>query len=66
MGLVGGDGAVSVRVEDRASVVGAVLVEMDEAMKMSKERLAGAIRVGFAQWQVDYTETVYEDATARY
>ena len=28
---------------------------------MSKEWLAGAIKVGFAQWQVDYTETVYDD-----
>ena len=31
MGLVGGDGAVSVRVEDCASVVGAVQVEMGGA-----------------------------------
>ena len=31
MGFVGGDGAGSVRVEDCASVVGAVQVEMDEA-----------------------------------
>ena len=28
---------------------------------MSKERLAGAIKVGFAQWRVDYTETVFDD-----
>ena len=28
---------------------------------MAKERLAGAIKVGFAQWRVDYTETVYDD-----
>lgn len=41
MGLVGGDGAVSVRVEDCAPLVVAVQVEMGEAMKMSKERLAG-------------------------
>ena len=27
----------------------------------TKERLAGAIRVGFAQWRVDYTETVFDD-----
>ena len=27
--------------------------------EMAKERLAGAIKVGFAQWRVDYTETVY-------
>ena len=38
-----------------------VQVEMGEAMKMSKERLAGAIKVGFAKWRVDYTETVYDD-----
>lgn len=31
MGLVGGDGAVSVRVEDCAPLVGAVQVEMGEA-----------------------------------
>lgn len=31
MDLVGGDGAVSVRVEVCASLVGAVQVEMDEA-----------------------------------
>ena len=30
-------------------------------MNMSKERLAGAIKVGFAKWRVDYTETVYDD-----
>ena len=36
-------------------------VEMDEAMKMSKERLAGAIKVGFAKGRVDYTETVYDE-----
>ena len=30
-------------------------------MNMSKERLAGAIKLGFAQWRVDYTETVYDD-----
>ena len=28
---------------------------------VSKERLAGAIKVGFARWRVDYTETVYGD-----
>ena len=28
---------------------------------VSKERLAGAIKVGFAQGRVDYTETVYDD-----
>ena len=28
---------------------------------MSKERLAGAIKVGFAQGRVDYTETVYDE-----
>ena len=28
---------------------------------MTKERLAGAIKVGFAKWRVDYTETVYDD-----
>ena len=28
---------------------------------MNKERLAKAIKVGFAQWRVDYTETVYDD-----
>ena len=39
----------------------AVQVEMGEAMKMTKERLAGAIKVGFAQWRVDYTETVFDD-----
>ena len=66
MGLVGGDGAGSVRVEDCAYVVGAVQAEIGVAMKMTKERLAGAIKVGFAQWRVDYTETVCEDATARY
>lgn len=32
MGFVGSDGAVSVRVEDCASLVGAVQVEMDEAV----------------------------------
>ena len=37
----------------------AVQVEMGEAMEMTKERLAGAIKVGFAQWRVDYTETVH-------
>ena len=35
--------------------------EMGVAMKMTKERLAAAIKVGFAQWRVDYTETVYDD-----
>ena len=39
----------------------AVQVEMGVAMEMTKERLAGAIKVGFAQWRVDYTETVYDD-----
>ena len=39
----------------------AVQVEMGVAMEMSKERLAGAIKVGFAQWRVDNTETVYDD-----
>ena len=34
---------------------------MGVAMEMTKERLAGAIKVGFAQWRVDYTETVYDD-----
>ena len=38
MGLVGGDGAVSVWVEDGAPVVGAVQVEMGEA--------AAAVRTG--------------------
>lgn len=38
MGFVGGDGAVSVRVENCASLVGAVQVEMDEA--------AAAVRTG--------------------
>lgn len=47
-------------------LVGAVQVEMGMAMKMTKDRLAGAIKVGFSQWRVDYTETVCEDATARY
>ena len=28
---------------------------------MTKERLAGAIKIGFAQWRVDYTETVCDD-----
>ena len=28
--------------------------------EMSKERLTGAIKVGFAQWRVDYTETVFD------
>ena len=37
-------------------LVGAVHVEMGIAMKMTKERLAGAIKVGFAQWRVDYTD----------
>ena len=36
-------------------------VEMGVAMKMTKERLAGAIKVGFAQWRVNYTETVFDD-----
>ena len=58
--------AVSVGVADCASLVGAVHAEMGMAKKMTKERLAGAIKVGFAQWRVDYTETVCEDATARY
>ena len=35
--------------------------EMGVAMKMTKERLAGAVKVGFAQWRVDYTETVFDD-----
>ena len=39
----------------------AVQVEIGVAMKMTKERLAGAIKVGFAQGRVDYTETVYDD-----
>ena len=39
----------------------AVQVEMDVAMEMTKERLAGAIKVGFAQGRVDYTETVYDE-----
>ena len=30
-------------------------------IEMSKEQLAGAIKLGFAQWRVDYTETVYDD-----
>ena len=34
---------------------------MGVAMEMTKERLAGAIKVGFAQGRVDYTETVYDD-----
>lgn len=34
---------------------------MGVAMEMTKERLAGAIRVGFAQWRVDYTETVFDE-----
>ena len=34
---------------------------MGIAMKMTKERLAGAIKVGFAQWRVDYTETVFDE-----
>lgn len=34
---------------------------MGIAMKMTKEQLAGAIKVGFAQGRVDYTETVYDD-----
>ena len=55
------NGAVSVHVEDCASVVVAVHAEMGMAMKMTKERLAGAIKVGFAQGRVDYTETVYDD-----
>lgn len=38
-----------------------VQVEMGVAMEMTKERLAGAIKVGFAQGRVDYTETVYDD-----
>ena len=42
-------------------LVGVVQVEMGVAMEMTKERLAGAIKVGFAQWRVDYTETVYDD-----
>ena len=42
-------------------LVGAVQVEMGVAMEMTKERLAGAIKVGFAQGRVDYTETVYDD-----
>ena len=37
----------------------AVQVEMGVAMEMTKERLAGAIKVGFAQGRVDYTETVH-------
>ena len=61
MGLVGGDGAGSVCVADCAPVVDTVQVEMGVAMKMTKERLAGAIKVGFAQGRVDYTETVYDD-----
>ena len=28
---------------------------------VTKERLAGAIKVGFAQWRVNYTETVYDE-----
>ena len=28
---------------------------------MTKERLVGAIKVGFAQGRVDYTEAVYDD-----
>ena len=43
MGLVGGDGAVSVRVEDCASLVGAVQVEMDEA--------ANSVRTGGGEEQ---------------
>ena len=39
----------------------AVQVEMGVAMEMTKEQLAGAIKVGFAQWRVDYTETVYDE-----
>ena len=46
MGFVGGDGGVSVRVEDCVSLVGAMQVEMGEAVKMSKERLAGRLRSG--------------------
>lgn len=42
-------------------MVGAVQAEMGVAMKMTKERLAGAVKVGFAQWRVDYTETVYDE-----
>ena len=30
-------------------------------IEMGKERLAGAIRVGFAQWRVDSPETVFDD-----
>ena len=39
----------------------AVQVEMGVAMEMSKQRLVGAIKVGFAQGRVDYTETVCDD-----
>ena len=36
-------------------------VEMGVAMEMTKERLAGAIKVGFAQGRIDYAETVYDE-----
>ena len=36
----------------------AVKVEMGVAMEMTKERLAEAIKVGFAQGRVDYTANI--------
>ena len=57
--------SVSVGVADCASVVGAVQVEIGVAMEMTKERLAGAIKVGFAQWRVDYTPVYLLGANVR-
>ena len=57
--------SVSVGVADCASLEGVVHVEMGEAMEMTKERLAGAIKVGFAQWRVDYTPVYLLGANVR-